>query len=204
MYTALYSTSQALASYLKAQLDTTTGLGYGTGGTRVVALNSPQDLRNDVKQEGLSVWLYRIERDDQRLNRPDELLPGNLLKSPPLPLRLHYLMTPVTFKPAGAAAPDIDQSILGRVIQAFHTKSIFSGSDFDSTLLEGTPAELHVRLETLTLDELSRVWEALENSFTLAISYEVAVVNVDAALQPVRVSPVLIAMPEVAIIEEEA
>jgi regulator of sigma D len=41
-----------------------------------------------------------------------------------------------------------------------------------------------VRLETLGLDEMSRVWEALEGSYQLAVSYEVAVVNIDSALEP--------------------
>jgi hypothetical protein len=62
MYTALYSTSFALAAYLRAQLESLPppGLGFGSAGARVVTLNSPQKMREDLKQEGLSVWLYRI------------------------------------------------------------------------------------------------------------------------------------------------
>ena len=53
-----------------------------------------------------------------------------------------------------------------------------------------------MHLEALALDELSRVWEALEGSFQLAVSYEVTVVNVDADVQPERISPVEIVLPE--------
>jgi hypothetical protein len=74
------------------------------------------------------------------------------------------------------------------------------GTDFANTDLEGTDTELHVHLETLILDELSRVWDALEGSFQLAVSYEVSVVNVDAALEPDRIAPVEIALPETALI----
>jgi hypothetical protein len=206
MYTALYSTSFALAAYLRAQLESLPppGLGFGGGGARVVALNSPHEMREDLRQEGLSVWLYRIVRDETRLNIPDQRLPGDLLREPPLPLRLHFLMTPVTFTGPGGGGPEVEQQILGRVMQALHTHAILRGADLDGTALEGTGAEIHAHLETLTLDELSRVWEALEGSFQLTVSYELSIVNIDAALEPRRIAPVRIALPEVAVIVEEA
>lgn len=199
MYTALHSTSVALGAYLKAQLEAlpAPGLGFGGGGARVVSLNSPQEMREDMKQEGLAVWLYRVERDPMRLNRPPERLPGDLLRQPPLPLHLHYLMAPVTFKGPGGGAPDIEQQILGRVMQALHGKPILKGADFDGTGLEGSDAEMQVHLEAVGLDELSRLWEALEGSFQLAVSYEIALVNIDSDLEPARVSPVEIALPQV-------
>jgi uncharacterized protein DUF4255 len=201
MFTSLFSTSQALSSYLKAQLESVPapGLGFGGGGSRIVSINSPHELREEVKLEGLSVWLYRIERDEMRLNLPDQRLSATLLKRPPLPLKLHYLMTPVTFKSASGGAPDVEQKILGRVLQALHTKPILQGGDLADTDLEGSDAELHVRLEALALDEMSRVWEALEGSFQLAVSYEVTVINVDADLEPSRIVPVSIALPEIAL-----
>lgn len=201
MYTSLYSTSTTISSYLRAQLEAlpAPGLGFGGAGTRIVSLNSPQEMREDMKQEGLAVWLYRVERDAMRLNQPPERIASDLLRPPPLPLHLHYLMAPVTFKSSGGS-PDIEQKILGRVIQALHSRPILRGVDFQNTDLEGTDAEVHVHLEALGLDEMSRLWEALEGSFQLAVSYEVAVVNVDPALEPVRVAPVEIAMPEFSVV----
>jgi hypothetical protein len=202
MYTSLNSTSIALSSYLRTELESlpAPGLGFGGGGNRVVSLNSPHEMRKEMKQEGLSVWLYRIERDPMRLNLPPERIAADLLRRPPMPLRLHYLMVPVTFKGTGGGAPEVEQAVMGRVIQALHSKPILRGTDFANTDLEGTDAELHVHLETLVLDELSRIWDALEGSFQLAVSYEVAVVNVDAAVEPDRVVPVEIALPEMALI----
>jgi hypothetical protein len=202
MFTALFSTSQALSTYLRLQLENVPapGLGFGGGGTRVVSINSPHEMRVEMKQEGLSVWLYRIVRDDMRLNLTDERISRTLLSRPPLPLRLHYLITPVTFKGTGGGMPDFEQKMMGRVLQALHTKPILTGTDLADTDLEGTDAELHVHLETLALDELSRVWEALEGSFQLAVPYEITVVNIDADLQPKRVVPVEIMLPEIALI----
>jgi hypothetical protein len=205
MYTSLYSASIALSSYLRTQLENlpAPGLGFGGGGSRIVSLNSPHEMREDMTKEGLSVWLYRIERDSMRLNVPPERIAADLLRRPPMPLHLHYLMVPVTFQTQGGA-PDVEQKILGRVIQALHSKPILRGIDFANTDLEGTDTELHVHLETLVLDELSRIWDAIEGSFQLAVSYEVAIVNIEAALEPDRISPVEIALPEMALIVGEA
>jgi hypothetical protein len=202
MYTSLYSTSFALSSYLRTQLESlpAPGLGFGGGGTRVVSLNSPHEMRKDMTKEGLSVWLYRIERDAMRLNAPPQRIAVDLLRRPPIPLHLHYLMVPVTFEGTAGGAPDIEQMIIGRVIQALHSKPILRGTDFANTDLEGTDTELHINLETLVLDELSRVWDALEGSFQLAVSYDVRIVNIEAAVEPDRIAPVEIALPEMALI----
>jgi hypothetical protein len=60
--------------------------------------------------------------------------------------------------------------------------------------------ELKVRLEPLTLEEITRVWEALEGSYQLSVSYEVSIVNIMPELEPERISPVDIAMPEYGLI----
>ena len=60
----------------------------------------------------------------------------------------------------------------------------------------GTEVELRVRLEPLMLEEITRVWEALDGSYQLSVSYEVSVVNIMPELEPEQVSPVTISMPE--------
>jgi uncharacterized protein DUF4255 len=64
----------------------------------------------------------------------------------------------------------------------------------------GTEIELRVRLEPLTLEEITRVWEALEGSYQLSVSYELSVVNIVPELESERVSPVEIAIPEYGVI----
>ena len=57
-----------------------------------------------------------------------------------------------------------------------------------------------MRLEALDLDQMSRMWEALDHAFQLCISYEVSVVPIDSALQPLPVPPVDVTMPTYATI----
>src|SRR6266545_1579907 len=98
MYTALRATSQTLIRYLQQQFETDPNLmpffDAGSGGTMRVTLRTPEEMLN-ATVEGLSVWLYRVVRDEELLNAPSERIAPNLLRRPPLPVRLYYLMTPI-------------------------------------------------------------------------------------------------------------
>jgi len=97
-------------------------------------------------------------------------------------------------------SPNTELLILGRAMQALHTHPLLRGSDLHNTDFEGTDTELHVRLEALHLDEIARVWEALNESYQLSVSYEVSVINIDVALEPTSEVPVDIALPQYAVI----
>jgi hypothetical protein len=193
MYTALRATSQTLARFLETRFQADTLLsGFFGGGGMVVSLNTPEEM-TEKPAEGLSVWLYRIIRDDQRLNDPPLRRSATELQPPPLPVRLHYLMTPVTNKKLGD--PETEQLILGKVLQLFYGHATLRGADLQAEFA-GTEVELKVRLEPMSLEEITRVWEALEGSYQLSVSYEVSVVNIMTELEPEQVTPVDIALPE--------
>src|SRR5687768_1270541 len=152
---------------------------FGSGGG-VVSLATPEEMSSG--DEGLSLWLYRVARDDQRLNNPPTIRPiggGRVeLVPPPLPLRLHYLVTPIADD-----APDTEQTILGRALQALHARPIIAGAALRGDLA-GSDVELHVHLEALSLDEVARVWEAMQASYQLSVSYEVTLANVESLARP--------------------
>jgi hypothetical protein len=201
-YTNIYSTSETLRRLIETDLKLDVGPNglaalFDAGGY-VVSLNTPHEMEGT--EHGVSLWLYRVLRDDTRLNDPPQLRPrpvgGVELVPPPLPLRLHYLITPLT-----ANNPDTEQKILGRVLQLFHTRPIISGSALQGDLA-GTDTDVHVRLESLTLDELTRVWDALEGSYQLSVSYEVTLANIESLALPVRPTIVESAQPGYAQIVE--
>lgn len=192
MYTALRASSRTVAKFLEARFQADPLLSGFFGGGMVVSLATPQEM-NEKPAEGLSVWLYRIIRDDQRLNDPPVRISPTELRAPPLPVRLHYLMTPVTNEQTGD--PETEQLILGKVLQLFHSHPVLAGADLQAEFA-GTEVELRVRLEPLMLEEITRVWEALDGSYQLSVSYEVSVVNIMPELEPEQVSPVTISLPE--------
>ena len=57
-----------------------------------------------------------------------------------------------------------------------------------------------MRLEALSLEEITRVWEALEGSYQLSVSYEVSLVDIASDLEPEHVSPVQVVLPEYGIV----
>jgi hypothetical protein len=185
MYTAIIATSESLRELLRASFRSDvgpTGLANFFTGVMDVSLATPREMQGT--DQGLSMWLYRVVRDDTRLNDPPVLrpLPGGGVETvpPPLPLRLHYLMTPLV-----DSGPETEQRILGRVLQLFHMHPTLSGADLRGDLT-GSAARINVRLEALSLDEASRVWEALDGNYQLAVSYEVTIANIENLVQPVR------------------
>jgi len=197
MYSALHATSQTLTKFLEARLQADAVLGPSfTSLGFVVSLATPEEMA-EIPAQGVSVWLYRVIRDEQRLNDPPVRISPTELRPTPLPLRLHYLITPITNQITGD--PGTEQLILGKVLQTFYSHPMLRGTDLKGDF-ENTETELKVRLEAMSLEEITRVWEALEGSYQLSVSYEVSVVDIDPDLEPERITPVQIAMPEYGLI----
>src|SRR5690348_4278276 len=110
MSDALVAASQTLQAVLLARLqeDPVLRLLFPLLGTGVVSLASPDGMVQ-LEQTGVSIWLYRIVRDEQRLNQPPRRLPPDFVRHVPLPLRLHYLITPMMRGAMGDPAPETDQ-----------------------------------------------------------------------------------------------
>ncbi|HEY7494586.1 MAG TPA: DUF4255 domain-containing protein [Candidatus Tectomicrobia bacterium] len=201
MYTALRATSRTILQFLDDQFRADAILkSHFDGGGMVVSLNTPQEMVGKPA-EGLSVWLYRVIRDDQRLNDPPVRLSATELQPSPLPLRLHYLMTPITNRQLGD--PETKQLILGKVLQLFHSHPVLRGMDLQAES-SGTEVELKVRLEPMALEEITRIWEALAESYQLSVSYEVSVVCIHSAREPEQVAPVKEVQPEYGLIVSSA
>jgi len=194
MFQALFATSETIRRFIEDRIG-----GVATSGVVPVVLNTPQEVRSS-NSSGVSIWLYRIIRDPDRLNDPPERLAWNQVRPGPLPLRLHYLITPVTDNASPAlGSPADEQLLLGRVLQLFHSHPVLRGADLQGPFI-GSAAEIHMRLEPMSLEEITRVWEALEGSYQLSVSYEVSLVNIDVDQEPEIVSPVEVAMPEYGVI----
>jgi len=118
----------------------------------------------------LSLWLYRITENEFVKNQPPVRANGaSTTRMPPLALDLHYLVTPF------ARSGELDHLLLGKTLQILY--------DNATTLLripaEAIAQELRIVLARRTLEELTRVWEALQEPYRLSVAYEVSVTEVD-------------------------
>jgi Pvc16 N-terminal domain len=80
--------------------------------------------------------------------------------------------------------------VLGRVLQVLNDHGVLRGSELADPL-DPAVDELRVNLETLSLEELTRIWNALQVPLELCASYCVQVVSLDSHHEPVSTSPVL-------------
>jgi hypothetical protein len=187
-YTALRETSQALTERVRLAFLADPQLNplFGAGG-HVVSLRTPREMRGGQPPEvGLSVWLYQVERNEFLYNRPPERVDALHVRRSPLPVNLHYLVTPITSDPA------IEQLILGKVLQVLHDGAIIPPDPANPELED----ELRVTLENLDVESITRVWTALDEPYQLCTSYLVQAVNIRSGEEPAQVAPVLVKTSE--------
>jgi hypothetical protein len=133
----------------------------------------------------LTVFLYEIAEDPTSRNRPPvRSLPPDppTTRKPPMALLLRYLITPW----GGDALTQ--HRMLGRALQTFYDDAILDGSQLTGSLA-GSTDSLHVTLTSLTLDQKSWVWYAIQKPYRLSLNYEVRVVNLE-AVEELLVQPV--------------
>ncbi|NLF89290.1 DUF4255 domain-containing protein, partial [Candidatus Bathyarchaeota archaeon] len=90
-------------------------------------------------------------------------------------------ITPLTRNPL------TDQALLGRIIRLFAEKPVISGSDLKESLAD-SQSELRVILDTLTVEDQSRIWSMLQTPYRLSVSYSVYPVEIEADTAKVVVS----------------
>jgi hypothetical protein len=101
------------------------------------------------------------------------------LEYPALALNLSYLITPfANVIDVDSVTRDEDHMVLGKVMQVFHDNSMIffrDSTDSNNVIAE----ELRIIFKRLSLEELTRVWEALREPYRLSICYEVRVTRID-------------------------
>jgi hypothetical protein len=146
----------------------------GTSDAAIVFLHPTAAARNASNR--LSLWLYQVTENEYVKNQPLQPANGNKAQLPPLALNLFYLITPF-----GAAADtdpgagESDLRLLGKTMQVLYDNAIIYLHDAQDHVAE----ELRVILSQLTLEEQTRVWEALQEPYRLSVSYQVRVIHVD-------------------------
>jgi len=152
--------------------DTVTGQ-LVTAETNIVLSNPADPIGANVVRQA-SLWLYQVVPNEYLRN--DSPVRKRIANDdtaevyPPLAINLLYLFTPSTGSDLG------DQQVLGRALQVFHDQSILL---LQSTQPPNNTDELHVSLASRTIEELAKVWEAMQQPYRLSVCYEVRVARID-------------------------
>lgn len=132
-----------------------------------IVLVNPGDQDAD-SEVTLSVWLYQVTPNEHLRNFPNVRVQNEPFdRLTPLPLDLCYLLTPLRKNETA------NQLTLGRALQVLYDNSIL-------TLNAGNNVEeLHVTICQRSIEELTKVWEALQRPYRLSVCFEVRVVRID-------------------------
>lgn len=180
-YTVLAEAGESLVQALWEEIQQDPQVSVLIDNENRISLESPFDLRdNDAVR--LSIYLYRVVEDANTKNRFPVPGNGGSLRKPPLTLDLHYLVTPMV------GAPREQQILLGKVMQVLYDRAILEGNDLVGSLA-AVNEPLRIILNSVSLEETARVWQAMEMSYRLSVCYLVRVAMLDSTreryIQPV-------------------
>jgi hypothetical protein len=170
-YTVIADVGETIASVLRGEMVGAPVVGDLIDNNSRISLESPFDL-SDNDSVRLSIYLYRIAEDASTKNQFPVSGNGTRLRKPPLTLDLFYLVTPLV------GSPHEQHIVLGKVMQVLYDRAIMEGPDLAGSLL-GSAEQLRIILNPVTLEETTRVWQALEMSYRLSICYLARVALVD-------------------------
>jgi hypothetical protein len=168
-YKVIWAVSKELRRVLWEEFDRDTDVRPIVGSDTAIVFSNPTETRRQPSNR-LSLWLYRVTENEHVKNSPTERANGAGSTRPaPLALNLDYLVTPF------ASSGEFNDLLLGKTMQVLYDNASMLLRDPADQVAE----ELRVVLAPLTLEELTRVWEALQEPYRLSIAYEVRVTRIE-------------------------
>jgi hypothetical protein len=139
-------------------------------------------------EEGISLFLYRVEVNSSLRNLPAKKGLDGVMRRPPLPLDLYYLLT------VWAKDTVKQQRILAWAMRTLEDASVLSAARLNHFGTETdvfNPSEaVEVSFQTLTLQDMSNIWSAFKVSFPTSVAYVARVIGIDSTIQAEESAPV--------------
>lgn len=172
-YLVIQSTSKMLEQVLRQAYAADADFAVDTSSQDAISFKNPTETAKNSSHK-LSIWLYQVTENEFLKNQPPLRVNGSddQQRQPPLALNLYYLVTPFTGESM------MDYLLLGKTMQVFYENAIIPLRSSGDEVSE----ELHLTLCRLSLEELTRIWEALKEPYRLSVCYQVRVNRIE----PVR------------------
>ena len=150
----------------------------------VVTLDSPATLPTGGDQDSakINLYLYQVLENPFSKNQPWVTQPTGTQKYPPLALNLYYLLTPYATDPISA------HRVLTHAMQKLHDNSNLLDAQLQESLRLSVD-HLSIVLCPMELEELTRIWNALQTPYRLSVCYQVRIVLIESQQErvPIRV-----------------
>jgi hypothetical protein len=177
----------AVSNTLRTLIDR--GLRDGT----VVTIQPPDLARENQTGRQVNLFLYQVALNPafRNMDAPGRVRP-NETGMPPLALNLYYLLT------AYAGENDDDSmahSLLGRAMSLLHDHPVLGREEIQAALtgndLFAQVERIRLSLQTLTIDDVFKLWSGFQTEYRLSVAYEATVVLIDSAIASRTPLPVL-------------
>lgn len=150
------------------------------GGPQVTIV-PPDRAAEAVNGDHVNLFLYRADMHPSFRNADPPGSPPGESPKPPLPLILHYLLAAYS-NDEGTA-----HQLLGAAMLALHDSPILSGEEIlAATTIPLVGSDLHLQLEhvkisfeSLSQDDIAKMWTAFATPFRVSASYQVSAVLID-------------------------
>src|SRR5947207_10910131 len=109
-FTAILAVSDTLKTLLEAQIKADPQLSTISVNTSLLSPKAIRESGNSTASSIVSVWLYRVMRNEYTLNNRLNRIMPNQIPGPPIPVNLYYLITPMIDD------PETQQMVLGKVL----------------------------------------------------------------------------------------
>jgi hypothetical protein len=174
-YTVLKEASKALRQLLLEGFQAEPSVNAIVGGEGGISFDHPATMNEDGPIH-LSLWLHQVVENEFLKNNPPLTVTVNgtdRRRPPPLPLNLFYLITPVV------GDREAELMLLGKTMEVLYDNPIVILRDAEHPQNPNLEDELRIILCRLTLEELTRIWEALQAPYRLSVCYQVRVTRID-------------------------
>src|SRR5438445_5722635 len=192
-YRAVGAVGLSLRSLLRTQMDMPPDMPAGILSVPVALGIPPNEGEDTPEGPLLNLFLYRLTENGALKNQD---IPGHetgTYGQKPLAIDLHYLVTAYGSTGRGNDPPIVDehlaQWILGDAMRVLNDFAIVPRTILDPVL--GNEFEsVKLTLEPLTLEDISKIWTALNRPFRLSVAYCVTVVQIETQLPRTYPRPV--------------
>lgn len=159
-----------------------------------VTTQPPDVARKGISAAQINIFLYQTLFNAAWRNQdiPRQVRPGEAA-NPPLALNLHYLIT--AYGRGDTDNESVSHRVLGSAMSVLHDHPVLGRDEITLALAGNDLGRQFERLRitpiTTPLDEMSKLWTAIQTQYRLSVNYEVTVILIDSQRPVSSAAPVL-------------
>lgn len=162
--TIISSTGRAMIELLKGQA------GFADGD---IVMKSPVDAASTAK---VALFLFQVQENSYLRNTEPQEAGADAQRPAPLPLDLHYLVTPLS------QDPDTALGHLESVMRVFYDHAVMTAPLLPPSMVEAGNEAVRITPHALSLEDTNRLWAMFPNKpFSLSVTYLVSPVLVQSS-----------------------